>query len=63
MTKEVLYKKEKQQSRFYRNRAHSNSSFTSLKRFRKVHVHHAYLINDDYKFIYDYKLTNNKNII
>ena len=46
-TTEVLYKKELQQSRFYRNRAHSNCSFASLKWFRKVHVHHAFLINDD----------------
>ena len=44
---EVLDKKEWQQSRFYRNRAQSNCSFASLKWFRKVHVHHAFLINDD----------------
>ena len=29
------------------NRAHINCSFASLKWFRKVHVHHAFLINDD----------------
>ena len=46
-TTEVLYKKELQQSRFYRNRAHSNYSFSSLRWFRKVHVQHAFLINDD----------------
>ena len=45
-TTEVLYKKELQQSRFYRNRAHSNCSFVSLRSFRKVHVQHAFLIND-----------------
>ena len=46
LSKEVLYKKELQQSRFYRNRAHSNCSFVSLRSFRKVHVQHAFLIND-----------------
>ena len=45
--KKVLYKKEQQQSRFYWNRAHSNCSSASLKWFRKLHVHHAFLINDD----------------
>ena len=39
--------KEEHQSRFYRNRAHTNCSFASLKWFRKVHVRHAFLINDD----------------
>ena len=47
VSKEVLFKKEQQQSRFYRNKAHSNCSFTSLKWFRKVHVYHAFLINGD----------------
>ena len=40
--KEVLYKKEQQQSRFYQNRAHSKCLFASLKWFRKVHVQHAF---------------------
>ena len=30
-SKEVLYKKELQQSRFYRNKTHSNCSFASLR--------------------------------
>ena len=45
--KEVLYKKESQQRRFYWNRAHSYCWSASLKRFRKVHVHHAFFIYDD----------------
>ena len=45
--KEVLCKKELQQSWFYRNRAHSNCSFASPRWFRKMHVQHAFLINDD----------------
>ena len=36
--KKVLYKKELQQSWFYRNRAHSNCSFASLRWLRKMHV-------------------------
>ena len=47
VVKEVLDKKELQQNRFYSNRAHSNCSFASLKWFRKLHVHHAFLINVD----------------
>ena len=46
--KEVLHKVDSiEQRRFYWNRAHSNCSFASLKWFRKVHVHHGFLINDD----------------
>ena len=32
---------------FYWNRVHSNCLVASLKWFRNVHVHHAFLINDD----------------
>ena len=75
-TKVVLYKEEWQQSRFYRNRAQNNYSFASLKWFRKVHVHYAFLINKilsslliyKYNFTFllicrTYKLTKDKNII
>ena len=44
--KEVLYKKEQQESRFYWNRAHSYCWFASLKWF-KVCKHHVFVINDD----------------
>ena len=60
---------------FHAVTAHSNCSFVSLKWFRKVYVHHAFLIKDDkilsslliYKYIFTflyfcttYKLTSDK---
>ena len=47
LIKEVTHKNEQQQSRFYWNREHSYRWFASLKWFRKVHIHHTFLINDD----------------
>ena len=47
MLPKKFYKKEQQQSRFYWNMAQSYYWFASLKWSRKVHVHHAFLINDD----------------
>ena len=42
----IKSKNSNQQTRFFWNREHSCCWFASLKWFRIVHVHHAFLIND-----------------